>query len=383
MDIAPFAIEAYFARHEFTAPFILCASDCETLTVGELLALAGPDGAFASRLHGLRLGYTESQGAPALREAIAETYEDVAPDEVLFLAAPEEGIFVLMHALLEPGDEAVVLMPAYNSLRYLADHICGPGRVKSWWLTPTEGGWELDLAQLASLITPRTRLLVVNFPHNPTGYLPDKETFAGLLELAGRHDLWLFCDEMYRGLELEPAGRLPSAIDRAERVLVLGGLSKAYGLPGLRAGWLVSRDEAVRERLLNWKFYTTICSPGPTELLSLAALQAGEALLERCRAIVVENVATSSAFFARWPELFNWRPPQAGSIALVECRGFSAASHCARAVEEAGVLLLPGDYFDIGDQFMRWGLGRANFAACLAPYERFLQRMTIEGAGVI
>src|SRR5690606_6876146 len=134
------------------------------------------------------------------------------------------------------------------------------------------GGWTLDLDEFDRLVTADTRLVIVNFPHNPTGYLPAAAEFDALLDIVRRRGVWLLCDEMYRGLERDPADRLPSAADRYERAIVLSGLSKTYGLPGLRTGWLGVRDPAVRAALINWKHYTTICAAAPGEALARVAL---------------------------------------------------------------------------------------------------------------
>ena len=164
MHIEPFATENFFAHYEFTTPHLLCASDCETMSVRELLRLAGAD---ADELLDLRLGYTESQGHPALRSAVATLYEQVAPEEVVMLGAPEEGIYLTMRALLERGDHVVVLTPAYDSLLNLAEHVSG--NISRWPIRPVPGGWSLDLDHLQRLMRDDTRLVIVNFPHNPTG----------------------------------------------------------------------------------------------------------------------------------------------------------------------------------------------------------------------
>jgi aspartate/methionine/tyrosine aminotransferase len=371
MEIAPFALEQYFALFEFNVPYNLCASDCETMSVADLLALAGQS---PEALGSLTLGYTESQGDPALRAAIAATYEDVSAAEVVYLAAPEEGIYLLMRTLLAAGDEVVVLSPAYDSLRNVAAHICGAAHVHSWPLQPDDGGWRLDLEGLQALLTPETRLLIVNFPHNPTGYLPTVTQFEEIIALARRHDLRLFCDEMYRGLEMGGSQRLPSAVDRYERAIVLSGLSKVHGLPGLRAGWLVLRDAAMRDRLINWKHYTTICAPAPSEFLALAALQTAEQLAGRSRTILAENLALADRFFTRWSHLFTWRRPQAGSVALVGVNVPSATAYCEQLITTAGVLLLPGPYLGYDDRHVRFGFGRGDFAAGLNHYETHLEK---------
>lgn len=367
--LKPFRTEEFFAIYEFTTPHLLCASDCETLTVGELLRLAGAD---ARALLDLRLGYTESAGRPALRAAIAATYDGVSPDEVVGLGAPEEGIYLTMRTLLEPGDHVVVLTPAYDSLLNLAEHVSG--NVSHWPISSRSGGWSLDLAAFERLVTPATRLVVVNFPHNPTGYLPTAAEFDALIDIVRRSGAWLLCDEMYRGLERDPATRLPSAADLYERAIVLSGLSKTYGLPGLRTGWLVIHDPTVREALINWKHYTTICAAAPSEQLAVVALSARETLASRSRRIIADNLAAAESFFSRWSEMFDWRPPLAGSIALVGINVPSATEYCHMLARDGGVLLLPGTCLGADDHSVRFGFGRAGFAAALAAYERYLDR---------
>jgi len=367
MHIPPFATEAYFSRYEFTTPHLLCASDCETLSVGELLRLAGGD---AAELLDLRLSYAESQGHPALRAAVAALYESVDPAEVVMLGAPEEGIYLTMRALLNPGDRAVVLTPAYDSLLNLVEHVAGAA--VRWPIQAISDGWALDLDELDRLLTPDTRLVVVNFPHNPTGYLPGAAEFAALIDRVRQSGAWLLCDEMYRGLERERAARLPSAVDLYEQAIVLSGLSKAHGLPGLRTGWLIVRDPAVREAVINWKHYTTICAAVPSEALATIALRIGETLIDRSRTTIAANLETAEAFIARRPALFTWRPPRAGSVALVGLNVPSATAYCHALARDAGVLLLPGPCLGADDHSVRFGFGRAGFGAALAAYEQFL-----------
>jgi aspartate/methionine/tyrosine aminotransferase len=367
MKIPPFSTEQFFSLYEFTTPHLLCASDCESMSVAELLQLAGAD---AADLLGLRLGYTESQGHPALRAAVAALYEDVASDDVVILGAPEEGIYLTMRTLLEASDHVVVLTPAYDSLLNLAEHVSS--HVSRWPVRPEEGGWSLDLADLDRLVTADTRLIVVNFPHNPTGYLPRPDEFEALIAIARRRGVWLFCDEMYRGLERDPADRLPSAADLYERAIVLSGLSKTHGLPGLRVGWLVVRDPTTRAEIINWKHYTTICPAAPGEALATVALSVHERLARRSRDIIASNLALAKAFFGRWPGRFTWRPPLAGSVALVGLDAPSAIAYCHALARDAGVLLLPGPFLGADDRSVRFGFGRQSFGTALDAYERHL-----------
>lgn len=371
MEIAPFSIEAFFARYEFSVPYTLCASDCETMSIAELLALSGTP---LEALAQLSLGYTETQGHPTLRAAIAGLYETVDPDTIVVLSAPEEGIYITMRALLSPGDEVIVMAPAYQSLRSVAEHICGARKVKLWHVRAENSGWRASLDELQALISARTKLLVVNFPHNPTGYLPSADEFRRLIAIAQAHGVRLFCDEMYRGIENGDVERLPSAADCNRDSIVLCGLSKVYGLPGLRSGWLVVRDEALRESLLNWKNYTTICAPAPSEFLALAAVRAREKLRDRSQAIVDDNLRAADTFFARRPQLFTWRRPQAGPVALVGVNVPSAEQFCRRLIDEAGILLLPATHLDFDDRHVRFGFGRADARQNLARLDRYLSQ---------
>jgi aspartate/methionine/tyrosine aminotransferase len=367
MTIRAFQLERYFARWEFAASYLLSASDCETMSVGDLLDLAGVP---LSALAELRLGYTESQGDPALRAAIARFHTRIAADDIVVTNAPEEAIFLTMQALLNAGDRVVVQTPCYQSLFELAtDRGCD---VQRWPMVETGEGWRMDLDHLADLMTAATRLLVVNIPHNPTGYLPSAAEFDAILDLAARHNTWLFCDEMYRGLEYEPAGRLPSASDRYPRAISLWGMSKTFGLAGLRIGWLATQDQPTVETLLRLKDYTTICSSAPGEFLARVALEQADALIRRNVGIIRANLEHARQFMARRSAVFAWRVPLAGPVAFVRLRNGSAAAFCERVVDEGGVLLVPSTLFDFGDNHTRWGLGRLNFPAGLAALEAIL-----------
>ncbi len=363
-----FKLERYFGQWEFRARHLLSPSDCESMGVAQLLALADDDG--RRRWQELRLGYTESQGDPALREVIAGQYTTIAADQVL-VAVPEEAIFVAMQALLAPGQHVVTLHPAYQSLYDVARSIgceVSPWRIR---LEPDGAGWWFDLDELAALIRPDTRLLVLNFPHNPTGYLPERGTLDKIIDLARRHGLFIFSDEMYRGLEIVSAARLPAVCDLYENSISLSGLSKAYGLPGLRLGWLTTHIHGFIEAGLKIKDFTTICHSGPSEILGLIALRAGEGLLARNLAIVRHNSSLAGAYLGEYPELFHWLPPQAGSIAFPAWTGpGSVEALCQSALDREGLMVVPGSIFDYPGPHFGVGLGRRNFPEALALLER-------------
>ena len=366
MKIEPFLTEQFFAEYEFSAQHLLASSDCETMSIGELLQLSGST---LDELGGLTLGYTESQGDPHLRSLISNMYSNVSSDDVVVLTSPVEGIYLAMQTLLESEDEVIALRPAYDALNNVARHLCS--EVLPWNLFPGRNCWELDFDELESLISPQTRIIVVNFPHNPTGYVPSESDFDRLIGLARRYDLWLFCDEIYRGLEFGPT--IPSAADLYEKAIVLSGLSKTYGLPGLRAGWVVIRNAKLRDELINWKHYTTICPAAPTEFLARKALLVKDKLATRSKAIIQQNLNLCEAFFNRFQDQFIWRRPQAGSVAFVELNlsqiGFdSATSYCHHLAQNHGMVLLPGKCLGFEDNFVRFGLGRSNFEVALKSF---------------
>jgi aspartate/methionine/tyrosine aminotransferase len=371
MDIAPFQTEQFFARFEFDTPFQLCNSDCETVSVDELMRLAGRP---LEALGRQRLCYGETQGNPELRAAIASCYRSVDPDEVVVLGTPVEGIYLLARTLLEPGDEVVVLAPAYDALINLFEHVAGRDRVRQWRFRASAGRWTLDLDELHDLLTPATRLLVVNFPHNPTGFLPSPEWQQALVDLVRERGLNLFADEMYFGLVHSGTPQIPSMADTGTGAVVLSGLSKTHGLPGLRCGWLIVRDPGLRDRLMNWKYYTSICAPVLSEYLAQAALEVRDVLRRRSIERIERNLALAEAFFTRRADLFEWRPPLAGSTALVGFDVPSVAALSERLAREEGLLIQSGGMLGSDDRHMRIGLGREAFAEALERFEAWLAR---------
>lgn len=365
--IPDFKLERYFARWEFAAPYILGASDVEGYRLDDLLALA--DDQARALWENLTLGYTEAPGHPLLRAEIAGLYESAAPDDVLTFAGAEEAIFVLMNVLLGPGDHAVVTWPGYQSLYEVAGAI---GAEVTLLPLDQARGWALDLDTLRRALRPTTRLIVVNFPHNPTGALPDGAIFDALVELAREAGAHLFSDEVYRLLEFDPADRLPAAVDVYERGISLGVMSKAFALAGLRIGWLATRDGDLLRRAAAFKDYTSICNSAPSEILALIALRSREAVLARSHSIIEHNLEHLDRFFEDGRELFEWVRPRAGSIAFPRLLAdLPVERFAAELVEQEGVLLLPGTLYDHPGNHFRIGFGRTNLPAALARLERF------------
>ncbi len=374
VQLPDFRLEVYLGEWEFKARHHLTASDAESLTIGELLALGSDDEreAFAS----LGLGYAPTWGGEELRAAIAATYETIdAERHVLAFAGAEEAMYWALQELVGRGDHAIVTVPNYQSMETVT--LRTGAEVSGWSLRP-EHGWAPDLEELEALIRPNTRLIAVNFPNNPTGAVPDRETFIALAALCDRHEIVLFSDEVYRGLELDSGTTLPQACDLSERAISLNVMSKAYGLPGLRIGWLATHDHDLLRRLERRKHYTSICNAGPSEFLATLALRHGDAIRARNRAIIEANLPVFDAFFARWEDTFAWEHPQAGCVCFPRYLGGDVSRFCRELLEEAGVVLLPADIYASevgavpGDRF-RIGVGRRDPEPALAAFEAFLE----------
>jgi len=366
MQIQPFEIERYYDRWEFSAELMLSSSDCESRPLSELLAL---EPGSEERLRSLHLGYTEVSGSPELLEAIAAGYELAGPGDVLSLAAAEEGIFLAYHALLGPGDHAIVEAPCYGSALEVAR---STGARVDVWQRSDATGWEHDLDALASLLRGDTSVIYINSPHNPTGTQMTRATFDGVIGLARERGIVVLSDEVYRGLEHDAADRLPAACDCYERAISLGTVSKAHGLPGLRIGWVACRDPELLRAVRELKLYTTICSSAPSELLVALALRHAERIVEGNRERVLANLPLVDDLISRRSELLAWRRPTAGPIGFARVSGIGDVhAWCERIAGEAGVLLLPGTVYG-EPEHVRIGYGRANLAEAITRLDEYL-----------
>ncbi|MEX2974523.1 aminotransferase class I/II-fold pyridoxal phosphate-dependent enzyme [Streptomyces sp. C184] len=368
-----FRLETYFSQWEFTARHHLTASDVQTMTLGELLALA--DDQDRAAFENLSLGYTETYGDPALREVIAQTYERADAADVICFAGAEEALYLAMNVLLDAGDHAVVVTPNYQAAETVPLALC---EVTGVALDP-DRDWALDLDRVKAAIRPHTRVVSVNFPNNPTGKVISAADFTELARLCDERGIHLFSDEVYRGLERDPARTLPQAADLSERALSLNVTSKSLGLPGLRIGWITCRDRDLLTRLERAKHYTTICNSAPGEVLARIALKARQTILDRNRALIERNLPFFEAFFAKFGDVFEWQAPDGGCVAYPRYLGPEGVEEfCTRLVAEAGVLLLPASIYRSeltptpADRF-RIGIGRRDPEQGLAAFAQWLR----------
>jgi aspartate/methionine/tyrosine aminotransferase len=369
-----FALEVYFSKWEFAAKYNLAGSDGENMTLAELLALAGPEDRAA--FESLSLGYTETFGALALRAEIAQTYDTVGPEHLLCFAGAEEGIYVAMKVLLNPGDHAIVITPNYQAAETVPLSICEVTGVP----LDIDRDWDLDLDLLRAALRPSTKLISINFPHNPTGKIIPRAVFDSIVEICRSRGIWLFSDEVYRLFERDPAFRLPQAVDVYERAVSLNVMSKAYGLPGLRIGWLACKDRATLVRFEHYKHFLSICNSAPSEALARIALKARQEILDRNRQVIRDNLAVLNAFFADYEHLFDWREPDGGCVGFIRYKGAEGVEEFARRlVEESGVLFLPSSIYrselgPVPDACLRVGFGRSHVPAGVARLREWLER---------
>jgi aspartate/methionine/tyrosine aminotransferase len=366
MNLPPFKLERYFAQYEFNAKYLLCSSDCESLSIRDLLAY---EPQADESLKQTWLGYTESSGAPFLRQEISRIYTGILPEQVLVHSGAEEAIFLFMHAVLKPGDHVLVHWPCYQSLFEIARSM---GCEVTFWEARPENRWALDLDKLKCQLRSNTRAIIVNFPHNPTGWLMPQSDFQTLNNLIQEREIILFSDEVYRELEYNPSDRLPSACELNPSAVSLGVMSKAYGLAGLRIGWIATQDGSVLNRMASLKDYTTICSSAPSEYLAELALRHRDRIVNRNLLLIQDNLSLLDAFFKAHADRFEWVRPLAGPIAFPRLIDGDIGQFCHKLVTSSGVLLLPGTMYDHPGNHFRLGFARRNMPQALAQLEQFL-----------
>ncbi|WP_083374443.1 pyridoxal phosphate-dependent aminotransferase [Methylobacterium sp. C1] len=373
--IAPagsFALAAYLERWSACAHPDLAASDSEPLPLAALLRLAGPE----DRLRWRRadLGYADPRGASWLRATVSARYHRLEADDVLISAGAQEAVACVLRALLGPDDHALVVVPIYQPSELAVTCLCAADGI------PLDPGraWGLDLERLAAAIRPNTRLVLMNFPNSPTGATLDRATLEGLVALCRRHGLWLVNDEVYRQTEVEPERAVPPVVDLYERGISINGLSKGFGLPGLRVGWAACRDRRALDRVLAAKSLLSSCLARPSEILAQVALRAEPRLTERARAIGRRNHRRLRTLLDRLPELFEPDEPRNLAFAFPRFHGAEGATAFARVVaSEARLLVLPSDLWrsslaTVPVDRLRLGLGRRGSGAALGILEHHL-----------
>ena len=367
MKLKNFKLERFFAKYEFNVKYLMCASDCESFTVSELLEL---EDIAENNLKNQWLGYTESPGHPDLRKEISKLYDNISYDEILVFSGAEEGIFVFMNVFLNEGDHIIVQFPAYQSLFEVAESIgC---RVTKWQMQD-ENNWELDINVLQENIKKNTKCIVLNLPHSPTGYITSKKKYKEIVKIAKENDIFIFSDEVYRFLEFEEEDRLPAMCDVYDQSVSLGVMSKSFGLAGLRIGWIATKDHHLMTQLNSFKNYTTICNSAPSEFFSILALRNKDTIIKRNLEIIKKNLQFLDEFFIKFDKFLTWVRPKAGSIAfprlLIEQ---DIEKFCLDLLEKKGVLIMPSTQFNYGTSHFRIGFGRKNLPNALQHFDNYI-----------
>jgi aspartate/methionine/tyrosine aminotransferase len=351
MKLEPFALERFQSTYENEVSFNLSESGVHPLSLAELVE----DAASREALFRESLRYTQTNGTRPLREAIAAQYPAATADHVQVTNGGAEANYITTWNLVEPGDEVVVMVPNFMQSWGLARAF--GAAVKDWPLVRGEGGWRVDCDELERLMSPRTRVIVICNPNNPTGARFDAADLDRIAAIADRYGSWILSDEIYRGAELD--GReTPTMWGRSDRVLITSGLSKAYGLPGLRIGWIVGPPARIAA-LWSYHDYTTIAPGALNDALARHALEPArrQRLLERTRGILKRNYAIIAAWLDERRALFNYVPPDAGAIVYAQYQhAINSTELITRLRVEHSVLVVPGDHFAM-DHYLRLGFG--------------------------
>jgi aspartate/methionine/tyrosine aminotransferase len=366
MKIADFKLEHFFRKYEFSVEYMMGSSDCESLSIGELLSFE-PDASI--EFHKRWLGYTESKGDDKLRNEIANIYESMNYDQILVHAGAEEVIFLFLHATIEAGDHAIVHWPCYQSLFEVTSSI---GCQVTKWCAREENSWELDLDELRSYIKPNTKVIIINTPHNPTGYLMSKKKFQELNNIAQSNGIIIFSDEVYRESEYSIEDRLPAMCDINDNSVSLGVMSKTYGLAGLRIGWTATKNTEIFNKILTLKDYTSICNSAPSEFLATLALRNRDKIIKRNLQIIKNNLILLDSFFEKHNDKLKWVKPKAGATAFPAVIGEDIELICEELIKSCNVLILPGTIYNDDGNHFRLGFARKNFHEALNLFENFI-----------
>lgn len=367
MIFQPFKLEEYFSKWEFKARYLMCTSDPQTISVKELLDEA--DSESRKLWDELQLGYGEAHGHPLVLEEIKKLYDHPESLHCGAFAGGSEGIFCALSCLVKKDDLAVVITPCYQS------HIEMPRSlgciVETVELKQEGDRWKVDMDQLRLAFKKSPKIFLMNFPHNPTGATLTASELYEIVTLARAHGTWILSDEVYRFSEFESQTRQSAICDVYERGISYSVLTKAFGLAGLRLGWLTCQDKKLIDDAINTKLYLSICNSGPSEVLSIVALRQRERLLARIRNIVLSNLKLIQDFQNKHSDLISWIPPLAGGMGFPRLHEPSE-KFSEDLIKETGVLILPGTVFGDFPHHFRIGFGRSNFSEAFEIFTRFL-----------
>jgi aspartate/methionine/tyrosine aminotransferase len=366
MEFAPFALEQWLSDWEQTVDYNFSESGVHPVVLKELLEMAGES---ADNLLDTPLNYPEVNGDTLLRERIAALYEDASPERILVTVGASEANFLLANTLLDPGDELAVMRPTYMQIEGAARN--RGVAVREFGLDEARD-WALNIDSLNAAVTPNTKVIAVVNPNNPSGKILDEAEMDAIVAAADRVGAWIIADEVYAGAERERNDQAPSFQGRHENVIAVNGLSKAYGLPGLRLGWIVAPAPLIQDLWRRHEF-TTISTTMLGNRLGEIALRPAvrSQLIQRTRRLIRDGFSTLEEMLAVHPGVFSVVPPMASALSFVRYDlpiGSSDLVHRLRG--EKSVFVIPGDCFGVDhhlrissalpDDYLRGGLTRVN-----------------------
>lgn len=376
MRVETFELERWMTQWETVVRYDLAESGIHPLSMRELIAFNGDEGTLDNLLD-LRLGYSEARGTEELRALLAATYDNTSPDEILVTTGAIEANYLLFNTLLDPGDHVVAVYPAYQQLYSVPRAI---GCDVDLWTLRQENDFRFDLDELERLVNDRTKLIVINSPHNPTGSVLSPDELARVYQIAERAGAWVMGDEAYRWLSLPDGEQLAAPVrDLGARGISVGTLSKPFGLPGLRIGWMAAPAEVVNACWAQRDYISL--SPGKlSDALAVLALRNRDRIFARTKAISSANLTVLETWIKEREGLVDWVRPRGGLLGLLHYHlNVSSMKLADRLAAEASVMLAPGAAFGYEDH-LRVGLGQEpdHFKEGLAVTASFLERVASE-----
>jgi aspartate/methionine/tyrosine aminotransferase len=348
LKLYPFALERWQSTYENQVEYNLSESGVHPLRLDEIL-----DGE-ATDLLGQKLGYSQTKGTRELRKIISGLYPGCTEDDILVTNGSAEAILVALLSLLDYGAEVAIMCPNYMQTWGLAKMF--RAKVRSFWLRERQGRWTLDIGGLSRAVSKRTRLIAICNPNNPTGAVLDEDEVGQICEIAKKVGAWVLSDEVYRGAELN-GKETPSLWGRYRKTIVTSGLSKAYGVPGLRIGWVAAKDQA--GKLWAYHDYTTIGPGAISDFLARKVLQPENRarILARTRSLLQANLPILTSWVERQRDYLSFIAPKAGAISYVKYSlRISSMKLAKRLLTEKSTLVVPGQHFQMG-RYLRIGYG--------------------------
>ena len=344
MKIKPFAVEEWMNAWEVGAKYNIAETCVDSISMNDLFELTGEDKTeFLNRLCARRLSYGDIEGLPEFRKGVCGLYKTLNIENIVPTHGASGANHHVFYSLISPGDRVVSIMPTYQQLYSIPESYGADVQILH---LSKENNYLPDLEKLSRLVTPKTKMICINNPNNPTGALMSEQMLREIVEIARSADAWILCDEVYRHLSQED-GWCPSIVDLYEKGISVSSMSKVFSLAGLRLGWIATHDMSVVKSCLSHREYNLVSCGVFDEMLAAAALKHRDKLLERSRKIVRENLQILDDWVGSEPHV-SYVKPKAGTTALVYYDlDISSYEFCEEMYKKTGAFVTPGDCFEV------------------------------------